>query len=67
MTTAGADVLVSDVGIPAIALTAYARPSDRARALDAGFEMYFAKPVELAALQAGLAKLTGRDAGHYAT
>ena len=89
LTTAGADVLVSDVGmpdedglsllrrirslpegpsrIPAIALTAYARPSDRARALDAGFEMYFAKPVELAALQAGLAKLTGRDAGHYAT
>jgi signal transduction histidine kinase/CheY-like chemotaxis protein len=83
LTTHGADVLVSDVGmpdedglslmrrirslpegpsrIPAIALTAYARPSDRAQAMEAGYEMYFAKPVELTALQAGLAKLAGCD------
>ena len=44
--------------IPAIALTADARPEDRARVLEAGYQMYFAKPVELADLQAGLAALT---------
>jgi signal transduction histidine kinase/ActR/RegA family two-component response regulator len=88
LTTHGADVLVSDVGmpdedglslmrrirslpqgptrVPAIALTAYARPSDRSKAMEAGYEMYFAKPVEIAALQAGLAKLTGRDSGQHA-
>ena len=32
--------------IPAIALTAYARPEDRARALQAGFDGYLTKPVE---------------------
>jgi len=80
----GADVLVSDIGmpgedgfslmrrvrslpggpgrIPAIALTAYARAADRAQAIEAGYQMHFAKPVELAALQAGLAALTARPA-----
>jgi CheY-like chemotaxis protein len=33
-------------GIPAIALTAYARPEDRTRALGAGFQMHLAKPVD---------------------
>ena len=50
--------------IPAIALTANARPEDRDRVLQAGYQMYFAKPVELADLQAGLAALAvehGRD------
>lgn len=82
LSTDGADVLVSDIGmpaedglslmrrvralpgdsghIPAIALTAYARPSDRAAALEAGYQLYFTKPVELDALQAGLATLIGR-------
>jgi CheY-like chemotaxis protein/anti-sigma regulatory factor (Ser/Thr protein kinase) len=82
LSTGGADVLVSDIGmpgedgfslmrrvrslpgipgrIPAIALTAYARASDQAEAMEAGYQMYLAKPVELAALQAGLATLTGR-------
>ncbi|MDP9034487.1 MAG: response regulator [Myxococcota bacterium] len=32
--------------IPAIALTAYARPEDRLRAKDEGFQMHLAKPVE---------------------
>ena len=32
--------------IPAIALTAYAQPEDRVRALRAGFQMHVAKPVE---------------------
>ena len=31
---------------PAIALTAYARPDDRARVLLAGFQNHLAKPVE---------------------
>jgi PAS domain S-box-containing protein len=34
------------VDLPAIALTAYARPEDRMRALAAGFETHVAKPVE---------------------
>jgi CheY-like chemotaxis protein len=33
-------------GIPAIALTAYARPEDRVKALGAGFQMHLAKPVD---------------------
>lgn len=32
--------------IPAIALTAYARPSDRVRALGSGFDMHLVKPIE---------------------
>jgi CheY-like chemotaxis protein len=77
--TEGADVLVSDIGmphedglslmrrvrslaggpgrIPAIALTAYARAEDRAEIMAAGYQLHLAKPVELAKLQAGLARL----------
>jgi len=47
--------------IPAIALTAYARPEDCTQAIQAGYQLHFAKPVELAALQAALATLTGLD------
>ncbi|HZY17825.1 MAG TPA: PAS domain-containing protein [Ramlibacter sp.] len=36
----------SVAGIPAIALTAFARPEDRERALGAGFNLYLSKPVE---------------------
>jgi signal transduction histidine kinase/CheY-like chemotaxis protein len=45
--------------VPAIALTAFARADDRARAIEAGYQLHLAKPVELAELQAGLATLTG--------
>jgi PAS domain S-box-containing protein len=34
-------------GIPAIAITAYAREEDKARALAAGYQSFLAKPVEL--------------------
>jgi signal transduction histidine kinase/ActR/RegA family two-component response regulator len=37
-------------GIPAIAITAYAKQEDKERALAAGFQRYLAKPVELGEL-----------------
>ena len=33
-------------GVPAIALTAYARNEDRDKALEAGFQMHISKPIE---------------------
>jgi signal transduction histidine kinase/ActR/RegA family two-component response regulator len=79
----GADILVSDIGmpdvdgymlirrirqlqgeagrIPAIALTAYARPEDREHAIDAGFQLHLAKPIEIDALLSSLASLTQRS------
>jgi PAS domain S-box-containing protein len=44
--------------LPAIALTALARPEDRLRALNAGFQMHVAKPVELAELVVVVNSLT---------
>ncbi|PYR31796.1 MAG: hypothetical protein DMF92_04205 [Acidobacteria bacterium] len=35
--------------VPAIALTAYAGPDDRARALTAGFQVHLSKPVDFQA------------------
>lgn len=46
--------------IPAIALTAYARSEDRARALAAGYEMHVSKPVEPAQLSNALGDLVRR-------
>ena len=43
--------------IPAIALTAFARAEDRAQALEAGYQMHLAKPVELNELEARVAEL----------
>ena len=40
--------------VPAIALTAYARPEDRATALAAGYQVYLTKPVEPADLRAAV-------------
>src|SRR5262245_30391200 len=48
--------------IPAIALTAHARSEDRLRALQAGFHMHVAKPVEPAELAVVIASLTTRRA-----
>ncbi|MFC0254002.1 hybrid sensor histidine kinase/response regulator [Massilia consociata] len=44
-------------GVPAVALTAYARVQDRMRALTSGFQMHVAKPVEPAELLTVLASL----------
>jgi PAS domain S-box-containing protein len=46
--------------IPAVALTAYGRATDRIRALSAGFQMHVAKPVEPVELAMVVASLTGR-------
>jgi CheY-like chemotaxis protein len=51
---------VPDAGglVPALALTAYARPEDRAQALAAGFTRHLAKPVDSAALVSAVAALS---------
>ena len=46
--------------IPALALTAYARPEDRTKALRAGFQMHLAKPVDPRELIAVVASLGRR-------
>jgi signal transduction histidine kinase/CheY-like chemotaxis protein len=46
--------------IPAIALTAYAGPGDRMRALEAGFQVHMPKPVQPAELVLVVANLTKR-------
>jgi CheY-like chemotaxis protein len=46
--------------LPAIALTAFARPEDRDRATGAGFNAYLAKPVSPGDLLALIASLVGR-------
>ncbi len=47
--------------MPAIALTGHAEPEDRTRALLAGFQIHFAKPVDPRELLAGIASLIGAD------
>ena len=48
--------------MPAIALTAYARERDRAKALAAGYQVHLAKPVEPDDLVLAVADLAGRTA-----
>ena len=43
--------------VPAVALTAYARPDDRMRALRAGYQMHVSKPIELTELVTIVASL----------
>ena len=43
--------------VAAVALTAHARPEDRARALEAGFQWHLAKPIDPAELVAAIAAL----------
>ena len=43
--------------LPAIAITAYARPEDRQRALLAGYQTHFAKPLEARELVTAVANL----------
>ena len=46
--------------LPALALSAYARPEDRDRALAAGFDLYLAKPVDPSELVRAVARLVRR-------
>ena len=46
---------------PAVALTAYARSEDRVRAIENGFQMHVAKPVEAGELVRIVAALAGRS------
>jgi CheY-like chemotaxis protein len=46
--------------IPALAVTAYARPEDRAAALASGYQEHVAKPIEPPELAALVATLAGR-------
>jgi PAS domain S-box-containing protein len=46
--------------IPALALTAYARPADRDLALSAGYQAHVAKPVDPVDLVRAITELTGR-------
>lgn len=48
---------------PAIAVSALARPEDRARALDGGFDEHLAKPFEPTDLIAAVRRLTRREGG----
>ena len=48
------------VALPALALTAYARPEDRDRALAAGFDLYVTKPVDPSELVHAVARLVRR-------
>jgi signal transduction histidine kinase/ActR/RegA family two-component response regulator len=50
--------------IPAAALTAFARSEDRTKALDSGFEMHMAKPVDPGELVASIATLARRGVKH---
>jgi CheY-like chemotaxis protein len=47
--------------IPAVALTAFARSDDRTKALESGFEMHLAKPVDPGELVASVATLMRRS------
>jgi signal transduction histidine kinase/ActR/RegA family two-component response regulator len=48
-----------DRNTPAIALTGFARPEDRKRAIAAGYQMFIPKPVETNQLVSTIAKLVG--------
>jgi PAS domain S-box-containing protein len=47
--------------VPAAALTAFARSEDRARALQGGFDLHLAKPIDPEALMAAVAQLRARS------
>jgi CheY-like chemotaxis protein len=47
--------------LPAVALTAFARREDSARALDKGFQKHLAKPVQVGRLIGAIRQLTGRQ------
>ncbi len=53
--------MVLQTELPAIALTAFARPRDRVLALEAGFDAHCAKPLQAGELIAAIVRLTRRE------
>ncbi len=53
--------------LPAIALTAFARREDAAKAREAGYRVHLAKPVDPSRLFATIASVLAGDAGHAAS
>jgi CheY-like chemotaxis protein len=51
------DIRRTGIEIPAAAITAFARSEDRIKALQAGFQLHLAKPIEPAELLAAVASL----------
>jgi signal transduction histidine kinase/ActR/RegA family two-component response regulator len=51
---------LTSASIPAAAVTAFARDEDRQRALEAGFDLHLAKPLDARSVVAAVAKLAGR-------
>jgi CheY-like chemotaxis protein len=51
--------------LPAIALTALARPEDRRRALLVGYQVQVAKPIDATELTTTIAALVGRTGLHH--
>ncbi len=45
--------------LPVLALTAYAMPEDRTKALSSGFDAYITKPIDAAALRTQVEKILG--------
>jgi CheY-like chemotaxis protein len=53
---------VDEHELPAVALTAFTRPQDKAQALDRGFQRHLGKPVQVGRLIGAIRQLTGRGA-----
>jgi PAS domain S-box-containing protein len=53
--------------IPAVALTAYARPEERARALAIGYQRHFVKPVDIGLLATAISELIAETRGPTAS
>jgi CheY-like chemotaxis protein len=51
---------VDEHDLPAVALTAFTRPQDKAQALDRGFQKHLGKPVQVGRLIGAIRQLTGR-------
>jgi CheY-like chemotaxis protein len=51
----------SGLRVPAIAVTAFARPEDRARALEAGYVAHLSKPVDPARILLEVARLLRKE------
>jgi CheY-like chemotaxis protein len=51
----------AEAQVPAIAVTAFCRPQDRARSQAAGFADHICKPIELRQLVASILRVTGRE------